>query len=245
MSDKVGYFGIHRRLFDHPLWTEKREFSKAEAWIDMIQTARYTESKTQDFIDGRLIEWDYGQFPASIRFLKKRWGWKSNGKVLRFLELLEKQNMIEIETEQGQSVITLCNYEKYDIKKLDNGTATEQQRNADGTQTEQNSKKDKKGKKEKNNRVPPKILLDIDGFEQTWKDFEEHRNLIGKKMTNLAATRIWNKIQELNGCPVDILNQSIENGWQGVFEIKNNQKNGKENRTEKYIRRVSDLIADD
>ncbi len=154
MDEQVGYIPIFRKFFDHYLWDEEREFSKAEAWIDCIQMARYKKTKKKKLIGGNLIEWGYGQFPASIRFLRNRWGWGSNSKVSNFLSLLESDNMIKVSNEQGQNIVTLCNYDTYDIKngmqKDSEKTQIEQVKDTAKTDSEQNSKKGKKGNKEKN-----------------------------------------------------------------------------------------------
>lgn len=164
-----GYIPIFRKFFDHYLWEEKREFSKAEAWIDCIQMARYKEDKKKKLIAGNLIEWGYGQFPASIRFLRERWGWGSNTKVVNFLELLEKDNMIKLEKEQGQNIVTLCNYSTYDIKNISEKDTkkTERRRTKDREKTErrQNSNKDNKGKKEKNVNISP-LISDFDNIQK-------------------------------------------------------------------------------
>lgn len=151
-----GFIKLYRKFFDHHFWKEDREFSRAEAWIDLLRTARYKKGTSGKIVNGRLIEWERGELLASVRFLQDRWGWGSTGKVTRFLEMLEKQNMVRRKTEQGVTVLTICNYSTYNPMENDNGTGTERRQNSDRTETEQwqgqNSKKVKKvkkGKKEK------------------------------------------------------------------------------------------------
>jgi len=154
VEDRPGYIPIFRKFFDHYLWEEDREYSKAEAWIDCIQMARYKKSEKKKLVAGNLITWGYGQFPASVRFLKKRWSWGSNTKVKNFLEMLESDDMIKVKKEQGQNIVTLCNYSKYDIKNKGEKTGKGQRKDEGKTQSEQNSKKDKKGNKGKNSLFP-------------------------------------------------------------------------------------------
>ena len=56
----------------------------------------------------------------------------------------------------------------------------------------------------------------------TWKAFIEHRKKLKAPMTDRAKSLMVNKLNKLNGNPNDILNQSIENGWKGVFDLKEN-----------------------
>ena len=61
---------------------------------------------------------------------------------------------------------------------------------------------------------------------ETWKAFIEHRRKVKAPMTERAKTLIIGKLKKLSGDPNDILNQSIVNGWKGVFDITGENKNG-------------------
>lgn len=80
------------------------------------------------------------------------------------------------------------------------------------------------------NRVPLHIIhikeshyenLDNQKFIDAWCEFIEHRKEIKKPMTELAIKKM---LKKLAAYPSDIatamLDQSIENGWQGVFPLK-------------------------
>ena len=115
-----GFIKVYRKLFDHFLWKEKREFSKAEAWIDLLATARYQNSTTKKVIDDRLVEWGKGELIASNRFLQKRWNWQSNSKVATFLKLLVKEGMITYGTGQHIGRISISNYDSYNTPEITN-----------------------------------------------------------------------------------------------------------------------------
>lgn len=60
-----------------------------------------------------------------------------------------------------------------------------------------------------------------------WKDFEEMRRKLRRPMTNRARRGIVAKLQELStqGHPVGkVLAQSIRNGWQDVFPLRETEK---------------------
>ena len=152
---KEGYIPISRKLFESLWWLEEREFSKAEAWLDMIQSARFEASSTKMLLGCKVIEIGRGEFPATIRFLAKRWGWNKN-RVDRFLKLLMSENMITTRTASGtsQTIIKLCNYDDYNPtleemgQKRDKvGTDLGQQRDNAGTKNNKGNK-DNKGKRE-------------------------------------------------------------------------------------------------
>lgn len=120
--DNEGYVPINRKFFNHPLWKEGRTFSKAEAWLDLIQSARFEASMAKELIGGRLVSWTTGQLPASVRLLAQKWNW-TKGRVENFLKLLESEGMIRKEIVEGQTVITLVNYSNYNKNGQRNGQA--------------------------------------------------------------------------------------------------------------------------
>ena len=116
-----GFIMLSRKLFSHRIWKASRAFSECEAWIDLIQSARFEATVTIERIGGRDITYERGQYPASISFLSKRWGWESEKKVRNFLDMLKKEGMITTEAKQGMNVITLCKYDDYNTYENDQG----------------------------------------------------------------------------------------------------------------------------
>lgn len=108
---------ISRKLFSHRIWRASRTFSECEAWIDLIQSARFEATVTIERIGGRNISYGRGQYPASVSFLSQKWGWKSEKKVRNFLDVLRKEGMITTDCSQGMNIITLCNYDLYNTPK--------------------------------------------------------------------------------------------------------------------------------
>ena len=113
-----GFLRLSRRFFSNEMWKVAREFSECEAWLDLIQSARFeaTDEAYSELIGGREISYSRGQYPASISFLMKRWKW-SEKKVRYFLSKLKKKGMITTCNQQGMTVITWCNYDDYNPVK--------------------------------------------------------------------------------------------------------------------------------
>ena len=87
---------------------------------------------------------------------------------------------------------------------------------------EKKKKKKKKKKKEKNPPTPLFVVPDWIKTE-TWKDFLEHRKKLKSPMTDIAQKRAFKVLKGLksDGHNIeDIINQSIVNGWKGLFPIK-------------------------
>lgn len=107
-----GYIMLSRRFFASEKWQAARAFSDCEAWIDLIQSARFEASPTTSRIGCYEVTWNRGQYPASNRFLAKKWG-RSEQWVKSFLGKLKREKMITTDNSQGVNVITLTNYDKY------------------------------------------------------------------------------------------------------------------------------------
>lgn len=156
-KEVTNYVPINRKIFTHALWNEDRAKSKFEAWIDLIQSARFDDGEASALIGGKIVKWNRGEVPASLRYLSERWGWSKN-KVDDFLKLLESDRMIVRRTAKGtsQTVITLCNYESYNMNGKIKGQQKGQEGDSEGTDGGQEGDKYKKVNKEKKEEdIPP------------------------------------------------------------------------------------------
>ena len=104
----AGWIKISREIEDHWLW---QDAERMRWWIDMLFMASWEDKKVIE--DTHLITIKKGQFIASVAFLCKRWG-KSNKTIIKYLKLLEEDEMICREVLHRQTpIITICNYDKY------------------------------------------------------------------------------------------------------------------------------------
>lgn len=112
LANMEGYIKLSRKFFDNKIWQAARAFSECEAWIDLIQSARFEASPTTSRIGCYEVTWGRGQYPASNRFLARKWG-RSEQWVKSFLGKLKREKMITTSNNQGMNVITLVNFDKY------------------------------------------------------------------------------------------------------------------------------------
>lgn len=173
------YIPINRKIFEHALWCEDREFSRFEAWIDMLQMARFEDTKQKRIIGNKIVEWNRCQLPGSLRFLANRWKW-STKKVTNYLNLLISEGMITKETpkETGQAIITICNYDKYNpaLKKRKQQINTERNevetpRKQGGNKTNKGNKENKENKRECGEETSPPPL-------KTFASSEDKKNIL-------------------------------------------------------------------
>lgn len=118
-----GYIKLSRKFFSNDMWNEARTFSSCEAWLDLIQSARFEATPRMESIGGREVSYTRGQYPASIRFLSKRWHWTER-RVRTFLAFLRRENMITLSKEQGMNVITFVKYNEYNGDPTDTPSDT-------------------------------------------------------------------------------------------------------------------------
>ena len=107
-----GYITLSRRFFASKIWQAARAFNESEAWLDLIQSARFEPSAITSRIGCYEVTWNRGQYPASVKFLAKKWG-RSERWVRSLLERLRRDKMITTDNSQGVTVITLVNFDKY------------------------------------------------------------------------------------------------------------------------------------
>jgi hypothetical protein len=95
---------------DHPVF--QGDSSLMVAWIDLIESAAFKDTKHE--IGGRRIPVKRGQCTTAYRFLAKRWHW-SLARVQRFLGRLRAAGMIvtAVDADTGFTMLTICNYDRY------------------------------------------------------------------------------------------------------------------------------------
>lgn len=113
-----GYYCMHRRYWNDSLF-KKEPFTEREAWHWLIANAAYEPHKYR--YKSQIVSLTRGQVPTSYRDLKDDWQW-GNDRVRRFLDLLESDEKISRGTGTGFLVITILNYEKYQIPLTETGT---------------------------------------------------------------------------------------------------------------------------
>lgn len=146
MSTDRGYIKLYRDVQGHDLWDDK-PFARGQAWIDLLMMVNHEDK--QVLFEGRFVPVYRGARMTSLHKLAERWGW-SVGKTSRFLNELEKANMIRQERNSKRTMISIVNYGIYQTsqnsRRNTDGTLTEHRRNTDGTKqyTIEDTKEDTK-----------------------------------------------------------------------------------------------------
>lgn len=142
-----GWIMLHRKVKEHWLFTEKRTFTKFEAWIDLLLEVNHKDNKFM--LGSELVEVKRGQTITSVRQLCERWNW-SNTKVTKFLKMLESDEMLAVKSDTKKTVITIANYDVYQVKDIEKTTEKRQLSDTETSQkhTNNNDNNDNNEKKE-------------------------------------------------------------------------------------------------
>lgn len=241
-----GWIKLDRSILDH--WVHKdKPFNRFAAWVDLLLMANYEENKVN--VGGEFIVLERGQIAVSIRYLSSRWGW-SKDKTAYFLSSLEVDGMVTKKCDKNRTVLTVVNYRFYqdlpDKKKTDIGHLSDTERTLVGQESDDNrtpigqnkqynNLTNKQDNKETNNNITPlnlptgaksvRYFPNDERLEEAFKAFLEMRKKRKNANTDYAIKLLLSKLEKLSTDPdtqVKIIEQSIENGWIGLFELRNN-----------------------
>ena len=110
-----GWILIHRKLQESRIWTAPNQpFDKRSAWVDLLLLANHTDVET--LFDYKPLTVKRGQYLTSVRRLAQRWSW-SKDRTLKYLRLLESEQMIHRESNNQRTLITIVNYEFYQYEQ--------------------------------------------------------------------------------------------------------------------------------
>lgn len=215
-----GYIKLHRGWRDSEIF--KGEFSRADAWVWLIENACWQPSRTR--VKGSSVALERGELSFAQRFLAEKWGW-SKSRVDRFIAELREEGMIETRSKigataghnagQGQSIIKLCNYDKYQSNDAAQWGNDEPESGAMSGQQRGKEEEGKEGKKEKNN-IRAHSLFCPDGVDaQVWNDFQALRKMKRAPLTATALAAIEAEARKVGWSLQQALTECVARGWQG------------------------------
>jgi hypothetical protein len=119
LESNPGFIALWRKSFDNPLYFSE-PFTRWQAWTDLLLLANH-KTRIVSF-RGIPVKIRRGQAASGENFLAERWKW-SRGKVRRFLKLLETEQQIVQQKNNVIGLISILNYDTYQVGGTANGTA--------------------------------------------------------------------------------------------------------------------------
>jgi len=138
-----GYVRLHRDLLAHPAFRNDAE-ALAFAWL----FARAAWKETRVRYKGHAVSLKRGQLAVSIRDMADALD-RDKAWIERLFKRLRAETMIETVAEAGVSVITICNYDKYQPKSDADKAIDETVDETDARQTRDTEQRREKGKEVK------------------------------------------------------------------------------------------------
>ena len=217
MNEKNGWVKLHRKMLDNPIIMKDAEH--LAVWMYLLLNATHAEYPA--LFKGKKITLQPGQLITGRKSIASTLC-VSESKVTRILSAFESEQQIEQLTSNKNRLISVVNWDKYQIFDQQN----EQQMNNNWTTTEQQVNTNKKNKNVKNVKNEIKYS-DIPELNEAILEFIKFRKGIKKPMTDNAVKLMLGKLNKMTsnvGEQIEIINQSILGGWTGIYPLKQTRK---------------------
>lgn len=201
---------LYRKLLKSPIFENEKAL---KIWIWCLLKATHLER--EQLVGQQIVHLEKGQFVFGREKASNELG-MTESTVYKYIKLLEKLQMISINSNNKFSVVSIEKWEDYQDKK--------QQSNNKGTTKEQQSNTNKNVKNVNNN-----IYKEIETFTRnenlinSFIEFIQYRKQKNKVLTEIGLKKILNQFKKWNYTDeecIQSINNSIINGWTGIFEIK-------------------------
>jgi hypothetical protein len=225
-----GYYMKARKIQDSKIATAPPHVR--EIWDWLIKEVNHKDN-------GRFKR---GQTMRSLKDIQEGLKWYvgyrkemySKSKCEMAMNWLRKEVMIETAKTTRGMIITVLNYSTYQDSK---NYETNNEGNKKPTMNEQThdtiNKNDKKDNKDKNREITMGVVSEMiknydklktdSEFEKVYFEWMEFRTSLKKPMKETTIKKQLDFLEKQDK-PIEIINKSIMNGWQGLFELKNNSK---------------------
>ena len=231
----VGYIKLHRKILDNPIICKDGEtFS---IWIYLLLQATHEEIPA--LFKGQRITLKEGQLLTGIISISEKLH-INRSKVQRTLKMFENEKQIEQQTSNQNRLVSIINWNKY---QKDEKPFEKQVKNEWKT-SEKQVKTNKNVKNVKNVR---NIYKDFsDELKNALDSFVEMRIKIKKPLTDRAMQLAINKLNSLSTneqIQIQIINNSVLNGWQTFYPLKEIKQTNFNNYKQRYYDNLDNLYA--
>ena len=225
-----GWVKLHRKLLKSPL---AKNADAMHLWLHLLLTVNHEDG---EFILGnKVVDIPRGSLMTGRISLQKTTGLHQS-KIQRLLVLFEGMGLIEQQTYSKYRLVSITNWGQYQDREQQvnsRRTASEQQVN-----TNKKVKKVKKDKKKEETRIYPA------GLNLTaWQEYIAYRREAKiRKLTIAGENKQIEKVISYGGYDTQqqCIDQSIANGWQGIFPPSSNATPAHKSKATTFIDRVLD-----
>lgn len=222
-----GYIKIWRKFIE---WEWYGDVNMMSLFLHLLLKANYKESKFMGIIIPR------GSLVCGRRELAKTLN-ISEMSIRTCINKLKSTQEITTKTTNKFTIVSVCNYEEYQIKQEDfnqennqvvNQRSTNNQPTINQQLTTSKELKNVRIKEYKNKDLKHQVIIP-DYLQEIIKSFMEMRKEIKKPATERAIELIIRDVQKWypnrNDLQIKAIENSIKSSWQGVFQLKDEVEN--------------------
>ena len=222
MSD---YIKLSRKILE---WEWYGDINTCRLFLHMLLKANWKDGRFQG------TEIPRGSFVSSLSKLSEETG-LTERKVRTAFEHLKTTGEVTSRSHSKFTVFTIKNYDCYQSNDTQSDRQPTNNRQADDRQptTIEEGKKGRNIKKSISNEIPEKAFSENAELNTAILEFIEFRKKIKAPMTEHAIKLLLKQLDKLapgGEIPVKIaiLEQSIVQGWKGIFPLKSEKSSGKD-----------------
>ena len=227
-----GFIYLHRKMLD---WEWYDDINTCRVFLHCLFRANWKPCKWHG------VEIEAGQFITSLQTLANETG-LSVRQIRTALEHLISTGEVTSKSHNKFRIITVNNWERYQ--------AIDKQDDKQPTKKRQRSDKQPTTDEERNKEIKKinKYYPGDENLDKAFSDYVSMRKQIKKPMSDRAVELAMKKLDDLSAGDKDtaiaILNQSIMNSWQGLFELKRDKiQKPTENKFNNFSGREYDYTA--
>lgn len=216
--EKNGWVKLHRKMLDNPIIMKDAEH--LAVWMYLLLNATHAEYPA--LFKGEKITLQPGQLITGRKSIASTLD-VNESKVRRILDSFENDQQIDRQRSNQNTLISLINWEKYQLCDQPD----DQQMTNERPTSDQPSTTNKKNKNVKNEKNVINTYSDIPELNEAILEFVKFRKGIKKPMTDNAVKLMigkLNKMTSITSEKVEIINQSIVNGWTGLYPLKEQKR---------------------
>lgn len=211
----AGWIKLHRSILDKG-WIKKPEY--VQLWVVLLLLASHDDREY--FWNGNTIILKSGQLITGRKALSQKTGIDEN-KIERILKCFKSEQQIEQQTTSTSRLISILNWKKFQQFEQPSEQRVNNKRTTSEQQVNTNKELDNyyKDKNETNS-----VWFDL------MDEWINYRKVIKEPLLPISLPKALKKLQKMSGEKIelakDIVDNSIANGYQGLFAPKTTTQNG-------------------